>query len=147
MSDADRIGELRDEWLDAADEDLRTARQLLSTPAYEIYRIPSFLAQQATEKALKGVLTHLQLDYPRTHDLERLQTLVPPDWEQVRSCEGLDALTRHAVEARYPDDFGERVSVEEAEIALDRAQALIGAVHHDFALHGVVVRNRRDTAK
>lgn len=142
MNDADRIRELRDEWLDAADEDLRTARQLLRTPDYEIYRIPSSLAQQAAEKAVKAVLTHLQIEFPRTHDLGRLQGLVPADWEQVGSCTGLDELTRHAVESRYPDDLSERTSREEAEAAVERAQALSEAVLSDFVSRGVVFRNR-----
>lgn len=142
MNDADRIRELRDVWLDAADEDLRTARQLLRTPGYLIYRIPAFLAQQSAEKSLKAVLTHLQIEFPRTHDLERLQSLAPTDWEQVRSCEGLGAVTRHAVDTRYPDDVGERISVEEAETALERAHALNEAVLKDLVSHGVAFRNR-----
>lgn len=77
MSDADRIGELRERWLDAADDDLRTAVVLLATPDYGIYRIPCFLAQQAAEKMLKGVLTHLQIDFPPTHDLERASGTPP----------------------------------------------------------------------
>lgn len=141
MSDADRIRELRDHWLEAADGDLRTAVQLLSTPGYEVYRIPSFLAQQAAEKALKAVLTHLQIDFPRTHDLERLQGIIPRDWKEIRRCTGLDGLTRHAVDTRYPDDLAERISLDEARAAVERAQALRAAIADDFLSHRVTIRH------
>lgn len=132
MNDADRIRGLRDAWLDAGREDLRTARQLLRTPDYDIYRIPSFLAQQAAEKALKAVLTHLQIEWPRTHDLEKLQGLVPRSWARVRGCTGLEDLTRYAVDTRYPDDLAERVSLAEATVAIERCEALMEAVEADL---------------
>ena len=63
----------------------------------------AFHAEQAAEKAFKGVLVHAPVEFPRTHDLQSLLLLirnngisVPPEIEQA------NALTRFAVEARYP---------------------------------------------
>lgn len=39
-----------------------------------------WLAQQATEKALKAILVFLQIDFPRRHDLDALRNLIPDGW-------------------------------------------------------------------
>ena len=61
-------------WLRYAGEDLITAETLLAQA-----RIPPrqacWHAQQAAEKALKAVLIFLQIDFPRTHDLNVLRNL------------------------------------------------------------------------
>ena len=64
--------------------------------------IVGFHAQQAAEKLLKAVLAHSRIEFPFTHDLERLVELVeassvggPPDSDEVA------ALTPWAVEFRY----------------------------------------------
>ena len=38
-----------------------------------------WLAQQAAEKAIKAVLVFLQIDFPRSHDLDALRNLAPDD--------------------------------------------------------------------
>ncbi len=81
--------------------------------------ILGFHAQQAVEKTLKAVLTNSGFEYPRTHDLSLLLSLLadnglpaPPDAEQIRR------LTPFGVFSRYDDevDIG-------PEPALDRKMA------------------------
>ena len=61
-----------------------------------------FHAQQAVEKLVKAVLAHRSVEYPWTHQLERLVTLLrnagisyPPELSEAV------ALTPYAVELRY----------------------------------------------
>ena len=66
-------------WLRYAEEDLITAETLLAQ-AHIPPRQACWFAQQAAEKALKAVLIFLQIDFPRTHDLNLLRNLVPNSW-------------------------------------------------------------------
>lgn len=36
-----------------------------------------FMSQQAGEKALKAVLVFLEINFPHTHDLDRIRELIP----------------------------------------------------------------------
>jgi HEPN domain-containing protein len=38
--------------------------------------LPVFHCQQAVQKFLKALLTYYQVEFPKTHDIERLLTLV-----------------------------------------------------------------------
>ena len=64
--------------------------------------VVGFHAQQAVEKSMKAVLAHRSVEYQRTHQLERLVTLLrnagilyPPELSEAV------ALTPYAVEFRY----------------------------------------------
>ena len=91
MTAADRFAQTA-RWLRYAEEDLRTAESLLGLP-HSIPRHACWLAQQAAEKALKAVLTSLQIDYPRTHDLDTLRNLVPDGWQLKDAHPDLVRLT------------------------------------------------------
>jgi HEPN domain-containing protein len=82
----------------------------------------AFHAEQAAEKAFKGVLVHAAVEFPRTHDLQSLLLLirnngisVPPEIEQANT------LTRFAFEARYPGDI-EPITPKEVALAIDLAE-------------------------
>ena len=66
-------------WLRYAEEDLITAETLLRQP-HVPPRQACWHAQQSAEKALKAVLISLEIDFPRTHDLNILRNLVPDSW-------------------------------------------------------------------
>ena len=77
-----------------------------------------FHAQQATEKAIKAVLTNRSIEYPRTHNLSLLVDLLrenglgaPPDAEQ------LSVLTPFGAPLRYGDES----KVDDEEVELDRS--------------------------
>lgn len=113
--------QLAQAFLQKAQNDLFTARSTLATPDGPT-DTPCFHAQQASEKALKALLTAFGHVAPRTHDLLMLlDTLpeIPPELEPYR--EALGAMTAYAVEVRYPDDWYEPPR-EEALNALETAE-------------------------
>ncbi len=80
----------------ATESDLTYARLGEVQPAILRNQV-AFHAEQAAEKAFKGVLVHAAIEFPRTHDLQSLLLLirnngisVPPEIELA------NALTRFA---------------------------------------------------
>jgi HEPN domain-containing protein len=129
MNDTDRW-EQASRWLRYSEEDLESAHRLAREG---VPRQVCWLAQQSAEKALKAVMVFLQIDFPRTHDLDTLLTLIPADWTAKTIVPDLAALTEWAVEARYPGNWPEATDAE-AEAALADAEAVCQAVHNDLAL-------------
>lgn len=89
-------------WVRRARSDLALARLAPTAPEI-LYEDLCLHAQQAAEKAIKGVLVQRSVDFPKMHDLNRLLGLaiahgvgVP---EAIRQA---DRLTRHAFESRHP---------------------------------------------
>lgn len=75
--------------------------------------------------AIKAALELEQIEYPFSHDLERLLALVPEGWT-VRSAEaGLPGLSEWAVESRYPGE--PEATPENARAALVAARAVVEA--------------------
>lgn len=120
MSGDERSEALR--WLAYAEEDLRAAEILQQEGASP--RQTCFLAQQAAEKALKAVLVRLGIEFPKTHDLIALHSLLPEPVEEMPSDEELAELTQWASQVRYPGDFPE-TSVEDARRALRATTRLL----------------------
>jgi len=98
MSESEHLREMR-RWLRCAQEDLYTAEAMVEWERVSPRHV-GWLAQQAAEKALKAVLIFLQIDFPRTHDLDALRNLVPDDWRLKAEYPDLAELTEWAVEAR-----------------------------------------------
>ena len=85
-----------------------------------------FQAQQAVEKALKGVLLYRQAKYPYTHDIGQLIHLLESGGEPVPpSVREAAQLTPYAVQARYPG-LSEPVGPEEYAEAVSLAEAAVG---------------------
>jgi HEPN domain-containing protein len=94
--------ELIREWLSKAGDDLRLAELAISA-APPVPWAAAFHAQQAVEKVIKAFLTHHQIEFERTHNLDYLLDLcvgADPQTEQLRNAATI--LTDFAVEARYP---------------------------------------------
>ena len=114
-------------WLRRARSDL-----LLGTAALETTGVlpedACFHAQQCVEKALKGLLCHLGIPFPRTHVLEVLLDLLQANGVSVPDAvDKAFALSQYAVQTRYPGEW-EPVTSEEAASALQQAgQVLIWA--------------------
>jgi len=84
-----------------------------------------FDAQQAAEKAIKAVLIHLNVRFPRTHDLAELLTLVEKAGQRVpEQVKRASILTPYAVESRYPG-LSEPVTKEEYEEAVSIAEEVL----------------------
>ncbi len=98
-------------WLRFAREDLMAAEALLGQ-AHAYPRHACWLAQQSAEKTLKAALIFLQIEFPFTHDLDRLRELLPAGWRIKTEQPQLFSLSVWAVEARYPGDAPEAVEAD-----------------------------------
>jgi len=104
-------------WLIKAQQDLRTAEWLVTSPDH-LYNAVGFHCQQAAEKALKAYLTWQDEPFEKTHSLVALVSKclpVEPSFESLRQA--AITLTPYAVTFRYPGDLPE-LSAEEAEQAI-----------------------------
>ena len=125
MNATDRLAQTA-RWLRYAEEDLTTAETLLRSP-HVVPRHVCWFAQQSGEKALKAILVFLQIDFPRTHDLDVLRNLVPDGWQFKEACPDLASLTQWAVEARYPGNWTE-ATVAEANTAVEQARIICESI-------------------
>ncbi len=97
---------LTEEWLKRAFDDQLNAASILKhrdgTPT-----AVCFLSHQMAEKYLKALLLHYSGDFPRTHDLNHLLTLVQSHIRSIRSALKQDVLWLgpYYIGARYPGDF------------------------------------------
>lgn len=112
------------EWLNRARSNLAGAHLTRGKPGIYLEDV-CFNAQQAAEKALKAVLLSLGKDFPKTHNLGFLLTLLPDEGLAVPGdVAGSAALTRYAVGTRYPR-ADEIVSEEDCDRAIASAEAVV----------------------
>jgi HEPN domain-containing protein len=133
MSESDRLQETR-RWLRYAREDLSAALAMLEAEDV-LPRHICWLAQQAGEKTIKSVLVYLQIDFPRSHDLDLLRNLIPADWPIHDEFPDLAELTEWAVEARYPGTWPEATEFD-ARFAVAQAQDVYKSVCDGLSQHG-----------
>ncbi|MBI4626106.1 MAG: HEPN domain-containing protein [Verrucomicrobia bacterium] len=116
-------------WLRYAREDLRTAQALLRDPESLIPRHACWLAQQATEKAIKTLFVRAQIDFPRTHDLDLLWSKLPAATRAAIQSDALAELSEWAVESRYPGDWPD-ADAADARAAVAAAANVCAQVEH-----------------
>ncbi|HEX2166451.1 MAG TPA: HEPN domain-containing protein [Longimicrobiales bacterium] len=87
------------EWLRIARQDLTLAETEIPGVGLELR---AFHAQQAAEKALKGVCIARGVVFPFTHDIAHLLDVLHGDGLDVRSLSAATRLTRFATAGRYP---------------------------------------------
>lgn len=91
------------EWLGKASHDLRSAEILI---AGDEHANAAFFCQQAAEKAAKGYLVYLDIEFPKTHNLYQLaQLLSEADAELAHLVRDADELTKYAWQVRYPGSY------------------------------------------
>ena len=122
---------IRDEfvrqWLLKAEEDFNAAKSLI-THGVSFLSTVCFHSQQAAEKYLKAFLTYHQIEFPKTHDIDKLLDLVTPtDSKLSESLRDVIVLTNYGVDARYPGDFPD-VSSSDAQQAIQMAEKVRGLV-------------------
>lgn len=106
------------EWLDRAEHDLEMARDLLDLGHWDL---ASFQAQQAAEKALKGVQILRQRTFDKVHDVSWLARRL----KAGRDIEDHAAfLTRFYTASRYPDAGGD-IPEDDAREAVRRAEEVV----------------------
>lgn len=124
--------ELARAWLDRAKGSLARAKQ--PKPEEGFWEDLCFDAQQAAEKAVKGVLVLHALDFPRTHQIGELLGILrraghrPPE-ELTRA----DRISEYAVSTRYPkaarpvDEVEYKQAVQLAEQVVRWAETVVNA--------------------
>ena len=102
------------EWLRRAKSNLARARAPRPSPEV-LYEDLCFDAQQAAEKAIKALLVQRSVDFPKTHDLAKLLTLVAEAGVAVaEDIRAAAVLTPFAAGGRYPRQW---VDVTHSEYA------------------------------
>lgn len=117
-------------WRKYALEDIREARNTLSR-SDGVPRHAAFMAQQAAEKAVKAGLILTQVEVPRSHNLGFLIGLLSDDWSVKRVDANLGALTKIAIDSRYPVGTRE-ITAAEAEAAVRDAGRIVDAMEADL---------------
>jgi HEPN domain-containing protein len=121
------------DWAKKAELDLAVAGRLAGE-ADRFRDAVAFHSQQAAEKYLKALLVRHQVEFPKTHDIEKLLELLRPVEPQVFEML-LDAkwLTPFGVDIRYPGDFpetlpgDERKALQLAQRVQDTVMGVLGA--------------------
>jgi HEPN domain-containing protein len=109
------------DWLQKAAEDELSLKAVLSEGA------PStacFLAQQMSEKFLKGLLVYGGNEFPKIHDLVKLGEMLQSAYPGIIDLKlDLQKLSQFYIETRYPADYPEFTKTEARE-AYDMAQRI-----------------------
>ena len=92
-----------------------------------------FHVQQAIEKGLKAWLCTRGADYPPTHDLARLLTLLEKTGADIEQFWPLVQFTIFAVQARYEDGFADLDEPLARAIEIDNVRALLTATEKSIA--------------
>jgi len=127
------------QWVQRAEEDMRTAQHILTMRRDCPYGTACFHAQQATEKYVKALLTSLSIDFPKTHDIGELLALLPPTVALPQSDIQQETLTRYATVTRYPGDWAP-ITRREAEEAVQAAEMIRDAVRGELPKEGIRIR-------
>lgn len=91
-------------WLFRANEDIAVLENLFQTDPKSYTSSICFHAQQAVEKFLKAFLAYHDVDFPKTHDLDYLQSECSKINPSIKKLD-FRSLSDFGVIIRYPDDF------------------------------------------
>ncbi len=110
------------EWLNRARSNLIQAQTRVAGIYLEDL---CFAAQQAAEKATKALLIHSDINFPYTHDITRLLSLIEQGGQDVPNrVKAAGALSDYAVQSRYPG-LAEPITEDEYSEALSLAKRLM----------------------
>ncbi len=123
MPPENREREIARQWITRARSNLALAKG--SKPAETLWEDLCFNLHQAAEKAAKAVLIFHGVEYPKTHDLRDLLSLLDPTGKTLDAglWQAAD-LNDYAVSTRYPGTF-EAVTEEEYRRALELAETFV----------------------
>lgn len=108
------------QWVEKAEEDLRTAEHTLTLEDDCPYGTVCFHTQQCAEKYLKALLVLHSVLFPKIHDLLELLPLVPKTIALNIEPADVATVNRFAIEGRYPGDW-EPITRDDAEAAVEVA--------------------------
>lgn len=116
-------------WMRYAKVDLDFAKIVLTERG--LYEPLCFHAQQAAEKAIKAVLIQFQVDFPPTHNLQKLVDLLPRGVARTPALIEASELSPYAVSTRYPR-YEEAMDEAEYREAVRRAEAVVAWAEEVF---------------
>jgi HEPN domain-containing protein len=117
-----------EEWRKRADEDYGSSKMLLENDGFP--SVICFHAHQVVEKYLKGYLAYNDFEPKKTHQLDMLlKEISGIDEDFSQFVDEVISLNDYYIEARYPTDFREDISLAEAKEALEKATQI-----RDFVL-------------
>ena len=105
------------EWIEKAENDLKNATYTLKMGEDCPTDTTCFHAQQCVEKYLKAFLTFKRIDFPKTHDIGELLSLISKSARPQLVIEEQRRLTAYATVTRYPGDY-EPIPLAEARSAV-----------------------------
>jgi HEPN domain-containing protein len=109
------------EWITKAENDLKTAAYTIKMSTGWPTDTICFHAQQCVEKYLKAFLVIKGIDFPKTHDIEHLVSLLPENIWLKLGIEEQRRLTDYATVTRYPGEY-EPISIKEAKNSITLAR-------------------------
>ena len=127
MREPERALTVVGEWIEKAENDLKTAVHTLKLGTKCPTDTVCFHAQQVVEKYLKALLTWRGIDFHKTHDIEALVALVPRAIRPHLSASEQGTLTDYATVARYPGDYGP-ITLAQARTAVRIARRVRGEI-------------------
>ena len=120
-------------WLKRAKSNLARAKTGKLTEDI-LYEDLCFDLQQAAEKSLKALLIHYDIDFPKTHSISNLMTLLENNGVDIPDeIKMAESLTDYAVTTRYPGDW-EPVNENEYTIAFSLSEKVFNWVMEKTAL-------------
>jgi HEPN domain-containing protein len=111
-----------DRWLANAQADLALAK--VSLPPDGLFEHLCFHAQQAAEKSIKAVLLKCRIDFPYTHNLQTLLSLLPTGIAPGLDLREAVGLTPYAISTQYPGEM-EPTTEEEYRAAVRVAETVV----------------------
>jgi HEPN domain-containing protein len=120
MRDPDRVNIVVAEWVLKAENDLKNAAHTLKLRQECPTETVCFHAQQCVEKYLKGLMVLLDISFPKTHEIEKLVWLLPPQTVASLSPDEQGRLTSYAVAVRYPESPSPSLVEARKAVALAR---------------------------
>ncbi|MBF0606713.1 MAG: HEPN domain-containing protein [Candidatus Magnetobacterium sp. LHC-1] len=105
-------------WLQKAENDLITAKHTMKLEKPPCDTV-CFHAQQCAEKYIKGYLTYIEKEFPKTHSIEDLILLCRDICPSIElEADGAEVLSSYSVEVRYPSEVYYEIPREDAEEAI-----------------------------
>ncbi|MBF0537411.1 MAG: HEPN domain-containing protein [Nitrospirae bacterium] len=105
-------------WFQKAENDLITSEHTMKMKKPPCDTV-CFHAQQCAEKYLKGYLTYLEIEFPKTHSIEDLILLCRGVYPSIESeTSDAEILSSYGVEVRYPSEVYYEIPREDAEEAI-----------------------------
>jgi HEPN domain-containing protein len=129
MPSPEQLAAVAMEWMLKSEEDLQAATHLLKMGKECPTATIAFHAQQCVEKHLKALLVVRSIEFPKTHDIEKLVGLLPLDVVISLPVTEQRSLSIYGTVTRYPGDY-EPVSVQDARKAVSMARRVRRDLRH-----------------